>query len=539
MLIDKCLASIGSRCENSGIIPPVTIVVPIYGDLPTLTSCVESLKHNVDLKRNSVLLVNDCGPDASAIEAGLLVQIKDWDSIQYARNDRNIGFIGTCNRAVMELDTTDNDILLLNSDTVTTPGFLEELSAVLHLSPLHGIVCPRSNNAVIASFPHSQRDPSTARDFARAAEVHAALSATIRRYSVSPIVHGFCMLIRREVIAKHGLFDEVFAPGYCEEYDFCMRVNEFGYSSIIANRAIVFHAGSCSFVGATRRALLSAHDRLLRHRYPFLLKAVEAYLFLDRDPVDAFADALVPADKVRRVLVDIDAIPAAGLPDDTSALLAALQEASDPARLVVSVSTPDDQQDNIAARYASLRVIRQSRLDGLWDVAVASGDMISLTQLIRLNRVSPRWVFTITGIGDVRTWRTRAANSSIKALLQDAIGHADGVIALRSGLAAELESYAGGAIPLLPSSIVELSAVGPDRIVQEVVERYGRSAIDIERLRARWDYFARMRSYEGYPEDESFIRRLVRRAEYAAPRAVSYAKDVVRKFRRSRLEQGT
>jgi hypothetical protein len=346
----------------------------------------------------------------------------------------------------MELDTTDNDILLLNSDTVTTPGFLEELSAVLHLSPLHGVVCPRSNNAVIASFPYKLRDPSIGCEFARASEVHAALSGTIRRYSVSPMVVGFCMLVRRELITQHGLFDEVFAPGYCEEYDFCLRMNELGYSSIIANRAIVFHAGACSFAEASRRALLSAHDRLLLRRYPFLMEAVEAYLFLDRDPVDAFADALVPADKVRRVLVDIDAMPAAGLPDETSALLAALEEASDPARLVASLSTPDDQRDNIAAQYPALRVIRQSRLDGLWDVAVASGDMVSRTQLIRLNRVSVRWVFTITGIGAVRTWRTRAANSSIKALLQDAIGHADGVIALRSGLAAELESYAGSAI---------------------------------------------------------------------------------------------
>src|SRR5262245_50480857 len=140
--------------------PPVTIVVPIYGDLPALMACVESLKQNVDLKRNRVLLVNDCGPDADVIEASLRARIQGWGSIRYERNERNLGFVGTCNRAVTELDTNENDILLLNSDTVTTPGFLEELSAVLHLSPLNGIVCPRSNNATIASFPFVLSDPS-------------------------------------------------------------------------------------------------------------------------------------------------------------------------------------------------------------------------------------------------------------------------------------------------------------------------------------------------------------------------------------------
>ena len=242
--------------------PPVTIVVPVYGHLPTLTACVESLKQNVDLKRNRVLLVNDCGPDADVIEASLLGQIEGWKSIRYERNERNLGLVGTSNRAVTELDTTDNDILLLNSDTVTTPGFLEELSAVLHLSPLHGIVCARSNNAWIASFPFTLRDPSTGSGFARAAEVHSALSGTVRRYSISPVAHGFCFLIRRELITQHGLFDDIFAPGYSEDFDFSLRMNDFGYSSVFANRAMVFHDGSRSFAGIRDSLLCGARDDL-------------------------------------------------------------------------------------------------------------------------------------------------------------------------------------------------------------------------------------------------------------------------------------
>jgi hypothetical protein len=52
-----------------------------------------------------------------------------------------------------------------------------------------------------------------------------------------------------------------------------------------------------------------------------------------------------------------------------------------------------------------------------------------------------------------------------------------------------------------------------------------RSTIDIERLRVRWDYFA---CYER----NSFIHRLVRRAECAAPRPIGYAKDTARKLLR-------
>src|SRR5262249_1758724 len=205
----------------------------------------------------------------------------------------------------------DNDILLLNSDTVTTPGFLEELSAVLHLSPLNGIVCPRSNNATIASFPFVLRDPSIGHEHSRAAQVHAALSDIMPRFNISPVAAGFCFLIRRELITRHGLFDDVFSPGYYEEYDFCLRMNEFGYSSIIANRVMVFHAHARSFVGAKGESILQAHEKVFVQRHPFSTRAIRAYMLLDRDPVDAFADVLVPSDEVRRVLVDINAIPVA------------------------------------------------------------------------------------------------------------------------------------------------------------------------------------------------------------------------------------
>jgi GT2 family glycosyltransferase len=511
-------------------LPPVTIVVPIYGDLPTLTSCIESVKHNVDLKRNCVLLINDCGPDADFIEASALAQIEGYGSIRYERNERNLGFVDTCNRAVTELDTTDNDILLLNSDTVTTPGFLKEMSAVLHLSPLHGIICPRSNNAFFASFPFAVRDPSSRHKFARTAEVHAALSGTIRRYTIAPRVQGFCFLVRRELITQHGLFDGVFSPGYFEESDFCMRMNEFGYLSIVANRAMVFHFGSRSFEGVMDPSSMSAHEKEFNRRHPSYWGAYQNYLFRDRDPVDVFADALVPGDAVRRVLVDIDAVPDVGLPSNTRALFAALQEASDP-KLLASLSIPDDQRDRIAVQYPALEVIRHSRLqwlERLWDVAVVPADRVSRNQLIRLNRVSPRWVFISTGIGVERTWRERVSNLLSKTFAQDAIAHANGIIALGIGVTAELESYAGTDIRHLSAGgVVELGSIDANRIVQEIIERYARSTIDIERLRARWDYFARFNCYTR----ESFVRRVIRRIEDAAPRPVGYAKGVVRKLR--------
>ena len=109
----------------------VTIVIPVYKDWSTLKLCISSLKSCVS-DRNKVLLINDMGPDWEKIENNILSEIEGYENFQYFRNDKNLGFVKTCNRAVFELDHSENDILLLNSDTEVTPGFLEEMQSVLY-----------------------------------------------------------------------------------------------------------------------------------------------------------------------------------------------------------------------------------------------------------------------------------------------------------------------------------------------------------------------------------------------------------------------
>ena len=134
---------------------------------------------------------------------------------------------------------------------------------MLHLSPFYGIVCARSNNAVDSKFS-LQATGSVNRliRFARAAEVHCCIVQ-----HTSPLHHltrgprDFAFLVRRELITRHGLFDDVFAPGYFEEYDFCLRMNELGYSSILANRAMYSSIGTSSF----EQILLRCYRRTIRY----------------------------------------------------------------------------------------------------------------------------------------------------------------------------------------------------------------------------------------------------------------------------------
>jgi len=506
----------------------VTIVVPVYGDLPSLIECVESLEQNVDLTHDQVLLVNDCGPDADEIERALLDRIGGVAGFRYERNERNLGFVGNCNRAVLELDTTDNDILLLNSDTITTPGFVDELSAVLHLSPTHGVVCPRSNNATIASLPYQLRVPSSPRTIERSREVHRALAETLPRFSIAPVSMGFCFLIRRELIARFGLFDEVFAPGYGEENDFCLRVNAHGFSALIAHRVIVFHAGSLSFVGERRNTLRTAHEAILASRYPWYGSMVQSYLHVDRDPVDVFADALVPGDDSIRVLVEFGEGPIAA--QTATAIVETLRALPDD-RLVLTVSAPPGARREVAARFPGISHYAASAVSGIWDAVMFDPAAIDPSRLPVLNRFAPRWIVSVGDLGGTTRWADRAANSTASAAMREALTSAEAVLASDDSTALAVAS-------LLTTRRVDSSTIlttGPERRPEtaDALLDLLRRPVDTARLRARWmrQTSSAPRSTPALGPRPSFARRVARRLARISPRAAGAAHSVLRRVR--------
>jgi GT2 family glycosyltransferase len=132
----------------------VTVVIPVYADWESLQNCISSLKAHL-AEQHKVIIVNDFGPEADMLETNIKNAINGSKQFDYYANPKNLGFIQTCNRAVYELDRTSNDILLLNSDTKVTKGFLEEMLAVLYSNPKIAAVSPRTNNATIFTVPLS------------------------------------------------------------------------------------------------------------------------------------------------------------------------------------------------------------------------------------------------------------------------------------------------------------------------------------------------------------------------------------------------
>ena len=422
-----------------------TIVVPIYGDLPSLTQCIGSLVKYVDHDKHSVLLVNDIGPEADVIEVAVKKQIKGRLNFRYERNLENLGFVGTCNRAALELDKTGNDILLLNSDAVLTEGALEEMISVLHLSEKHGAVCPRSSNATIASVPFKFATSREERDPDYAYEVYKGIKTLLPRYTISPVAVGFCILISRQLIDNFGLFDPIYGLGYSEENDFCMRINKYGYSSVLANHAFAYHLESRSFTSEKKKLLVAQNEQKMLKRYPFYTDLVERYLNQYIDPVDWFADTIAGTGKVK-ILVNLFHLPTSfnGTSRNALSFLSSVKKHINKNKYEVVILAQED-----AAVYHNLdsfgyRIVHPNKLNEIFHIGYVPSQVFHLENLLMMNQYCLKIIVSDLDIIGIRSNALLANSFDLRAIAYDSFRFSDRIVAISQATIDDTINYYDG-----------------------------------------------------------------------------------------------
>lgn len=259
------------RCTMAEVPRPVSnhgrvdIIVPVFNALRFAGQCLLSvLEWTTGPYR--IVIVND-GSDA---ETSHWLR---WFSDRYAprvvllENDFNQGYTRSINRGIQS--TESSYIVLLNSDTVVTPGWLDRLCACADSDGKIGIVGPLSNAASWQNVPTlmdadggfavNELPPGW-----NAADMGDMIAggALEPKYPRVPFVNGFCYLIKSEVVKAVGLFDaDTFPQGYGEENDYSLRCSKAGFELAIADDCYVFHSKSQSF-GHQRRKELSRSGKL-------------------------------------------------------------------------------------------------------------------------------------------------------------------------------------------------------------------------------------------------------------------------------------
>lgn len=252
-----------------------TVVVPIYDAATATAACLAALKRSISADVE-VLLADDASPDP-AIAPMLDAFAASRSRTRVTRNARNLGFVGTVNRALAE---TAGDVLLLNSDTLPTPGFLGRMERCAASDERIGSVTPFSNHAEICSFP-AFCGPNPLPDDLDAVAAAFAVEAATAPIDL-PTGVGFCMWLRRAAIDAIGDFDSAtFGRGYGEENDWCQRAEAHGWRNVLCPSAYVAHVGHASFKQTGERPGGENLRRLVA-RYPGYNAQVAD--FIARDP---------------------------------------------------------------------------------------------------------------------------------------------------------------------------------------------------------------------------------------------------------------
>ena len=259
---------------------PVAVVVPVYAGARQTLACLAAVLASVP-PGTALLVVDDATPEPGLARA--LDALAAARRIVLLRQPRNRGFPASANAGLRAARALPGgpDVVLLNSDTLVPPGWLTGLRAAVHAAPDIGTATPLSNDATILSYPEPDRanpapDAAALRRLAaRAARVNAGTAIDI------PTAVGFCMYIRRECLDATGLFRaELFAQGYGEENDFCLRARHLGWRHVAVPAVFVAHLGGVSF-GATRPLLLARNLALLERLHPGWHAVVAAFARAD------------------------------------------------------------------------------------------------------------------------------------------------------------------------------------------------------------------------------------------------------------------
>jgi GT2 family glycosyltransferase len=252
-----------------------TVVVPVFNAIEALDACLASLSRTLP-EGTRVVVADDASTDPN-IEPLARAWCADGRlAACYVKRERNLGFPANCNAAFAE--TGDDDVVLLNSDTVATTGWLRQMARCAASDARIATITPWSNNAEICSFPRfCENNPMPAFPDT-VAEAAAGLAP---EYPELPTAMGFCLLIRRAALTALGGFDaDTFGRGYGEENDFCRRASAMGWRNVLCDTAYVAHVGHASF-GPLGQGPGGANLQRLLVRWPDYHEAIARFIMAD------------------------------------------------------------------------------------------------------------------------------------------------------------------------------------------------------------------------------------------------------------------
>ena len=253
----------------------VSIIIPIYNAYEDTKKCIASILENTKIPYE-MILIDDCSSDTRVNL--LLNKMEKIQHVKVIRNNKNKGFVQNVN---IGIKNSKGDVILLNSDTIVSPKWLQKLIIAAYSTERIGTVTPFSNASDV-SIPEINKDNEIP-DFLTFEEMASLVEkVSINGNIEAPTANGYCMFIKREAIKEVGLFDEkTFGKGYGEETDFSMRAGAKNWKNVRNDSIFIYHKRHASFSKENSEKIKKINSIIIKEKYPNIMKLWGKFLSSD------------------------------------------------------------------------------------------------------------------------------------------------------------------------------------------------------------------------------------------------------------------
>lgn len=286
--------------QKNPIIKPIDILLPVYNGYDFLRPCLDSLLKYTDLPFH-IYIADDKSPDGRVLPLLRDYQTAHPDKITLVENKQNQGVLKTNNDLISR---TQNDFILLNSDTEVPPEWASRLFAPIFEDASIAAAGPWSNASSTQSVGFLAKEGSLDLPLNEANRLAGQFTQNTL-YSM-PYLTSFCLAVRREAVKKIGGMDPVYGRGYYEETDWMERLRRHGYKTVLAPRVFVYHKGTASFSSVQKKNLSKKNLRIFNERYPNHSQEFKAALF---HPEYIAAHFILLAKCIRASATDLKLLP--------------------------------------------------------------------------------------------------------------------------------------------------------------------------------------------------------------------------------------
>jgi GT2 family glycosyltransferase len=228
----------------------LSIAIVTWNSERWIERCLQSIAAACGSLAYEVIVYDNASSDATLAAIG--------DKVEIIRGVANDGFAAGVNRVVTRAG--GRYFFLLNPDCELAPGALETLVEFLDANPVVAAAAPLLSDEAGDSQREFQlrRLPTLATLVSEVFGIDKLFPAnrmTARyRYRELELTHpqpveqpaAAALLLRREVFAEVGAFDERFAPAWFEDVDYCRRLAAAGHTIFVVPAARARHFGGAS-----------------------------------------------------------------------------------------------------------------------------------------------------------------------------------------------------------------------------------------------------------------------------------------------------